>query len=164
MVAWCDEDDGWVDLPGPEDSEIDNTGFAFSNQPSGHYEAYSLIHSDEEPIDGTYDRMFPSSTDLFIMDDSIETRETLKAFLGRIYKNPTHGDPLRSLPVKAKDVDAPTPYIDSVKRAYLFVADLFEDPEAIISVFETMLQGIRCFIQESKRWRTTGISECSRNV
>jgi hypothetical protein len=85
MAAWCEEEGGWVDLPGPadwwpEDSEIDRTGFAFSDRRSGHYEAYRLIHADQEPSDGTYERVLPSGTDLVVMEDSIETREILKAF------------------------------------------------------------------------------------
>jgi hypothetical protein len=36
---------------------------------------------------------------------------------------------------KAENADAKTPYIDSIKRAYTFVPDLFDNPEVIISVF-----------------------------
>jgi hypothetical protein len=85
-VMWNEEDDDpeWATLPGPADwwpEDIDSTGFCFSGEKSGHFEAYKMIHEKQVPNDGSYERIFPSSTDLLLMPKSLISDMALTSFL-----------------------------------------------------------------------------------
>jgi hypothetical protein len=86
LAAWCFKDNEWIDLPGPAEwwpesiDEIDATGFTFSDQTTGHEEAMKLVLSKETPNEELYQRLFPSHTDLRVMNDDSQTRMLLDAF------------------------------------------------------------------------------------
>jgi hypothetical protein len=86
LAAWAYANDDWVDLPGPAEwwpdsiTAIDATGFTFSDQSTGHMEAMQLVLSKEAPDEELYQRLFPSHTDLRVMNDDSQTRMLLKAF------------------------------------------------------------------------------------
>jgi hypothetical protein len=56
---------------------------------------------------------------------------------------------------KAENADA-RPYIDSIKRAYTFVPDLFDNPEAIISVFRNYATRNKMFYSGVKEMTDSG--------
>ena len=86
MASWVFEDE-WVDLPGPadwwpeDDNMIDATGFYFSSRSSkGHEAAIKMAFAAEEPKDGSYQRILPSKSELFLMKDTMATQKFLRKF------------------------------------------------------------------------------------
>lgn len=93
MWAFNNEDedeDGWVELPGPADwwpegeEDLNATGFFFHPPASGYKEAYEMIYAEKEPEDGSYNRIFPSANNLYIMEETELTRTLLRAFTSLI--------------------------------------------------------------------------------
>jgi hypothetical protein len=84
-ASWINGD--WVDLPGPaswwgDDNSIDATGFRFSTISAGaHKAAWEIVRAPELPADNSYDRIAPSHSDLWLMDDTMATRVAVEAFL-----------------------------------------------------------------------------------
>jgi hypothetical protein len=85
LAAWAYGPDEWVDLPGPAQwwpDDIDSTGFIFSDQSTGHKEAMLMVENDELLDEDLYYRLFPSHTDLRVMEDNSQSRLLLKSFFG----------------------------------------------------------------------------------
>jgi hypothetical protein len=87
LASWALKDDEWVDLPGPaawwpdSEAEIDATGFNFSTKsPKGHEAAITLLYAAKEPADGSYQLVFPSDSELWVMDDTVATQKHLRKF------------------------------------------------------------------------------------
>jgi hypothetical protein len=87
LASWAWQDDEWVDLPGPaswwpkSDAQIDATGFHFSTKsPEGHKEAILVMYAAKEPEDGSYQRVFPSDSEFWVMEDTVATQNYLRKF------------------------------------------------------------------------------------
>lgn len=87
IAAWAFEDD-WIELPGPaswwpeNDEDLDATGFYFSGYNTGHYEAMQLVLASEKLEGNLYERVFPSYSDLRIMEDDSTNQSLLNAYFG----------------------------------------------------------------------------------
>ena len=87
LASWAIEDE-WVELPGPAEwwpdteDRLDATGFKFSTKsPKGLQAAMLMVYATEEPEDGSYQRIFPSNSELWVMDDTTATQHFLRNFL-----------------------------------------------------------------------------------
>ena len=87
MAGWRnDEEDGWVDLPGPaswwpkSEAELDATGFYVpTRSPEGYVAAMEMVwDAEEEPKD--YKLVLPSEDDLWVMEDTAANRDYLDGF------------------------------------------------------------------------------------
>ncbi len=87
LAMWLsDEDDGWIDLPGPaswwqDDDFIDSSGFSFfPSSVGGHREAMELVYARGEIDWDMYARIFPSDSELRVLPDDSTTRLLLQSF------------------------------------------------------------------------------------
>jgi hypothetical protein len=86
-LSWVDGD--WVDLPGPawlwpDNDTIDAAGFGFSVvQAAAHKDAFQIVLAQKLPLDDSYDRIFPSYSSLWLMEDGLSSRKVVTNFLDR---------------------------------------------------------------------------------
>ena len=86
MAAWTYGDDKWVDLPGPASwwpKNIDSTGFNFPEKDSqGYMDAWKIVEAEELPTDGSYERILPAHSELWLMPDTSASYKQIQAFHG----------------------------------------------------------------------------------
>lgn len=83
-------DPEWSTLPGPADwwpDDINSIGFYTPNDSyaKGFYDAYKMIHKKEPPTDGSYERVYPSDTELKLVPPDLPHEAGGNDFLDQLW-------------------------------------------------------------------------------